>query len=293
MIVVEDDDIFYFDECKHKWIEACLLKVLINSDWDIPKDSIVPLRLLAEYWRIDTGFSEKIWRALLEAMEVVAGASFKLSTTCYFDSSDKPLAKKRGTTSPQELSQIGYTSKLPSNNEEDLVVMSVVLPSIPITNRFTLLEEKAVPRSEHLAVIVVVRFAFGLSIESAFMVMKEASPTWPVLLVKKSVDKLEAVKIALHKELSTWLSLSDSSTRYPLIKLYHWNLVFSSSEPGMHLVIFRLNPLFTKHTKRWLLAYRFYALQLLQDCKKLDSKWSFIEQLLMRSQYERQIAHHE
>jgi hypothetical protein len=40
-------------------------------------------------------------------------------------------------------------------------------------------------------------------------------------------------------------------------------------------------------------AYRFYAPQLLQDCEKLDPKWSVIEQLPMRSQYEPQIAHHE
>jgi hypothetical protein len=293
MTVAEDDDIFYFDECKYKWTEACLLKVLINPNWDIPKDSIFPLRLLTEYWGIDTSFLEKD-SELSEAMEVAAGASFKLSNTGDFDSPDKPLVKKRGTTGPQELRQTGYTSGLPSSSEEDLVVTSVVLPAIPTTNRFTPLEEKAVPGSTHLAITVVVRLAFGLSMESALTVMKEASPTWPVLLVKKSEwTNLKAVKIALHKELATWLPLTDSSTRYPLIKLYHWNLVFSSSEPGMHLVILTLNPLFTKHMRRWLPAYRFYAPQLLQDCEKLDPKWSVIEQLPMRSQYEPQIAHHE
>jgi hypothetical protein len=43
----------------------------------------------------------------------------------------------------------------------------------------------------------------------------------------------------------------DSSKKYPLIKLYHWNMVYSSSEPGLHLVILTLNPLFTKHTRSW------------------------------------------
>jgi hypothetical protein len=114
--------------------------------------------------------------------------------------------------------------------------------------------------------------------ESALTIMKEASPTWPVLLVKKADwTNLKAMKIALHKELASWLPLTDSLTRYSLIKLYHWNLVYSSSEPGMHLVILTLNPLFTKHTRRWLPAYRFYAPQLLQDCENLDPKWSFIE----------------
>jgi hypothetical protein len=54
--IQEDDDIFYFDECKHKWTEEDLLKVLINPDWDIPADSVQPLRMLVDYWRIDTCF---------------------------------------------------------------------------------------------------------------------------------------------------------------------------------------------------------------------------------------------
>jgi hypothetical protein len=293
MAVVENDDIFYFDECKYKWSENCLLKVLINPDWDIPQESIFPLRMLTKYWGIDTGFPEKDLE-LTEAMEMAAGASFKLSNTGDFDSLDKPLAKKRGTSGLQELSQTGYTSELPSSSEEDMVITSVVPPSIPTSNRFMPLEEKPAPGSAHLAVTVVVRLTFGFSMESALTVMKEASPTWPVLLVKKADwTNLKAVKIALHKEMASWLPLTDSSTRYPLIKLYHWNLVYSSSEPGMHLVILTLNPVFTKHTRRWLLAYRFYGPQLLQDCEKLDPKWSFIEQLPMRSQYEPREAHHE
>jgi hypothetical protein len=162
MTVAEDDDIFYFDERKHKWIEDCLFKVLINPDWDIPQESVFPLRLLMEYWGIDTDFPEKD-PELTEAMKMAVGASFKLSNTGDFDSPDKPLIKKRGTSGPQELSQTGYTSELPNSSEEDLVVTSVVLSSIPTSNRFIPLEEKAALGSVHLVVTVVVRLASGLS----------------------------------------------------------------------------------------------------------------------------------
>jgi hypothetical protein len=112
MKVEEDDDIFYFDESKHKWMEDCLLKVLINPDWDILKNSIFPLRLLTEFWGLDIGFPEKD-RELTEALELVVGASFKLGINGEFDSPDKPLSKKRGTTEPQEPSQAGYRSEMP------------------------------------------------------------------------------------------------------------------------------------------------------------------------------------
>jgi hypothetical protein len=48
--IKEDDDIFYFDEYKHKWTKEDLLKVLINPDWDIPLESVQPLMMLADYW---------------------------------------------------------------------------------------------------------------------------------------------------------------------------------------------------------------------------------------------------
>jgi hypothetical protein len=37
MKVEEDDNIFFFDECKHKWTEVTIVKVLINLDRDISK----------------------------------------------------------------------------------------------------------------------------------------------------------------------------------------------------------------------------------------------------------------
>jgi hypothetical protein len=129
------------------------------------------------------------------------------------------------------------------------VVTSVVLPTLSTANRFSPLDDMAVSENAHIAVTVVVRLACGQSIESGLIVIRESSPAWPVLLVKKSEwANKKAVKIAPHKEMASWLSLTDSSTRYPLIKLYHWNLVYSSSELGLHLVILTLNPLFTKHT---------------------------------------------
>jgi hypothetical protein len=93
--VKEDDDFFFFDECKYKWTEEELLKVLINPDWDIPVESIQPLRILADFWGIDTSFPENE-SELVEAMEMVTGTPFVTVNPGEFDSPDKPLAKKRG-----------------------------------------------------------------------------------------------------------------------------------------------------------------------------------------------------
>jgi hypothetical protein len=113
MQVPKDDNTFYFDECKHKWTEATLLKVLINPDWDIPKESVPPLTMLTEYWGIDTNFPERD-PELAEELEVATGTSLPLSTGGDFDSPDKPLTKKRGTGEPQELSQAGHNLEMPS-----------------------------------------------------------------------------------------------------------------------------------------------------------------------------------
>jgi hypothetical protein len=84
------------------------------------------------------------------------------------------------------------------------VITNVVLPSVPTSNRFTPLDGTTTSGSAHLTVTMVVRLAFGLSMESALIVMKEARPTWPVLLVKKSDwTNLKVVKITLYKELAT------------------------------------------------------------------------------------------
>jgi hypothetical protein len=75
--------------------------VLINPDWDISKKSVFPLQMLTEFWGIEGHYPENDPEKdpeLTEVMELATGASFKLSNGGDFDSPDKPLAKKRGTT---------------------------------------------------------------------------------------------------------------------------------------------------------------------------------------------------
>jgi hypothetical protein len=96
MAIEVNDDTFYFDECKLKWTEDSLLKVLINPDWDIPSESIFPLRMLTEHWEIDTGFPVKD-QELNEVFEMATGVSLPTTSTGEFDSPDKPSLKKRVT----------------------------------------------------------------------------------------------------------------------------------------------------------------------------------------------------
>jgi hypothetical protein len=35
MAILLDDDFFYFNEAKFKWIEEGFLQVLVNADWNI------------------------------------------------------------------------------------------------------------------------------------------------------------------------------------------------------------------------------------------------------------------
>jgi hypothetical protein len=57
--------------------------------------------------------------------------------------------------------------------------------------------------NSHILVTVVVRLACGLSTESVLIVVREANPAWPVLLVKKKDwSNKKVVKIALYKELA-------------------------------------------------------------------------------------------
>lgn len=48
-----DDDVFYFDENKHKWTEASFIKVIIDPDREAPADVLFPLQLMATTWKID------------------------------------------------------------------------------------------------------------------------------------------------------------------------------------------------------------------------------------------------
>lgn len=84
-------------------------------------------------------------------------------------------------------------------------------------------------------VMVVVRLAYEQSTKSAFIVAREDDLFWPVLLVKTADwTNLKVAKAVLHKELASSLSLIDFSTNFPLVKLYYWDLVHSSSEPSLH-----------------------------------------------------------
>jgi hypothetical protein len=170
---------------------------------------------------------------------------------------------------------------------EDTVVTHVVLPS---TSNVQPQPEQSnaaptqPPSNIFIKVMVVVRLACGQPTESILVVAREGGPVWPVLLVRKTDwTNLKLVKVALHKELASWLPLTDSSTKYPLVKLYHWNLVYNSSKPSLHLVILTLHPQFTKHTRRWKPAFRFFAPHLLQVFESLDPKWETIEALPMTS----------
>lgn len=292
--IKEDDDTFYFDKCKHKWTEEDLLKVLINPDWDIPPESIQPLMMLADYWGIDTSFPEND-PELAEALELATGASFPLQHQGDFDSPDKPLAKKRGIAGPGELMQEECNTPQACSGDEELLVTKVVIPPVSLILPRT--PPAPVPPNNDnafLPITVVVRLACGTLTESVLIIALKQEPIWRVILIKKKDwSNKKAVKSTLHRELASWLPVMDASLRHPLIKLYHWNLVYSSSVPGMHLVILTLHPQFTKFTRRWKPVYRFYAPQLLHNIDSLDPSWSFIEKLPMASQYAQTDSHHE
>jgi hypothetical protein len=115
------------------------------------------------------------------------------------------------------------TTATPCSSEDDTIVTKVTTPStppfLPRTPPTAIIStmEKA-----FLPVTVVMRLACGTPMESVLLILKDTELTWPVLLVrKKEWTNKRAVKIALHKELASWLPVMDSSLRHPIIKLYH------------------------------------------------------------------------
>jgi hypothetical protein len=228
-------------------------------------------------------------------MELAIGTSFPIVNLGDFDSPDKPLAKKRGISGLQEIMKEGVNIAPTSCSDEDMVVTKVTMPPVAsLLPKTPHVEAMSTSDSAFLPVIVVVRLTCGTLTESVLIVFKDTIPMWPTLLVKKRdwVNK-RVVKIALHKELAGWLPIMDSSLRHLLIKLYHWNMVYSKSEPGLHLVVLTLHPQFTKYTRRWKPAYRFYAPQLLHNFESLDPRWGFMEKLPMTSQYATEESYHE
>jgi hypothetical protein len=266
--------VFYFDECKHKWTEDILLKVLVNLDWDIPAESLFPLVMLAELWGMDLSFPDND-PDMAVALEVTSGANMPTIGPGDFDSPEKPVHKKRGRTAIEERMQEEFSAEHPSSSQEDTVVTNMVLPRmLSSTSQPAQSGTMPPPNNIFIKITVVVRLACGQTSESVLTVARETGPEWPVLLVKKmDWTNMRTIKAMLHKELASSFLLTDSSTKYPLVKLYHWNLVHSSSEPGLHLVILTLHPQFTKYTRRWKPELRFYTPHLLHVFESLDPKW--------------------
>jgi hypothetical protein len=131
--------------------------------------------------------------------------------------------------------------------------MEVIMPPAPpILPKTPLVMALSNSKNAFLSITVVVRLACGTLTKSVLIIAKEAEPIWPVVLIKKKDwPNKKAVKSDLFRELASWLPVMDTTLRHPLIKLYHWNLVYSNSEPGLHLVVLTLHPQFTKYTRRW------------------------------------------
>ena len=54
MEVDKHDETFYHDENTHKWLDAELLKVRGNEDWELEHQAKFPLVMLVRYWAIES-----------------------------------------------------------------------------------------------------------------------------------------------------------------------------------------------------------------------------------------------
>jgi hypothetical protein len=133
-------------------------------------------------------------------MELATGTSLPFTHPGDFDSLDKPLAKKRGISGLQEIKQKEVNTASASCSDKDMVVTKVTMPPAPSLLPTTPpVAALSTSDSAFLPVTVVVKLACGTPTESMLLIFKDATPTWPVLLVKRRdwVNR-RAVKITLH-----------------------------------------------------------------------------------------------